>query len=297
MTFRTPDHKEIMQALGNVSGLPLPMQRALLPNDAFDPIPVPHPGDWLSVQQEQGQTFDDYAKSSPRKQGGLKRVIYLTPLGDFAEGASPSLELLRGCAEACFTMEVKVTPQVAASRSRFTARANPVTGNFQILTGDVLTYLRGHFPPDAFCVLGITMEDLYPGDDWNFVFGQAATNAGVGVFSFARYDPAFYGNPRGDDYLPTLNARSCKVLTHETAHMFSLFHCIYFHCLMNGSNHLAESDARPMHFCPVCLRKLQHAVGFNMVERYQKLFYFFRHAGFDRETRWVSRRLEHILGS
>jgi archaemetzincin len=297
MSFQPPDHQEIMKALGNLSGLSVPMQRALLPGDDFDPIPAPHPGDWLSVQQERGQTFDDYLGSRPRKPDGLKRVIYLTPLGDFPEGASPSLDLLRECAEAHFFLEARITPPVSAGRTRFTARTNAVIGNYQILTGDVLTYLRRHFPPDAFCVLGITMEDLYPGDDWNYVFGQAALTAGVGVFSFARHDPAFYGNTRDDDSLQTLNERSCKVLVHETAHMLGLAHCIYFHCLMNGSNHLAESDARPLHFCPVCLRKLHHAAGFNMVERYQKLFYFTRAAGFDRESRWVSRRLEYILGS
>jgi len=52
--------------------------------------------------------------------------------------------------------------------------------------------------------------------------------------------------------------RSCKVLAHEMAHMFGIEHCIYFHCLMNGSNHLEESDARPMHLCPVDLRKLKN---------------------------------------
>lgn len=32
--------------------------------------------------------------------------------------------------------------------------------------------------------------------------------------------------------------------------------CIWYRCLMNGSNHLGEADARPLHLCPVDLRKL-----------------------------------------
>lgn len=297
MPFHIPDRKEIMNAIGNTSGLTLPLQRALMPGDDFDPIPLPHPGDWLSVQQEAGQSFDDFVKSNPRKPDSRKHVIYLMPMGEFTEGSSPRLRLLKECAEAYFMMEVRTLPPVKAERSRFTTRSNPVTGNFQILTLDILTYLKKHSPADAFCMLGITMEDLYPGEEWNFVFGQASQNSGIGVFSFARYDPAFYGNGRDNNYIELLNARSCKVLVHETAHMFSISHCIYSHCLMNGSNHLAESDARPMHLCPVCLRKLHHAVGFDVVHHYQKLFYFFRSAGFDKEARWVSRRLEHILGN
>lgn len=49
MAFHAPDHKEIMRAIGSTSGLSVTMQRTLTPNDDFDPIPVPHPGDWLSV--------------------------------------------------------------------------------------------------------------------------------------------------------------------------------------------------------------------------------------------------------
>lgn len=51
--------------------------------------------------------------------------------------------------------------------------------------------------------------------------------------------------------------RFLQVMTHEVCHMFGLKHCIWMQCLMNGSNHLEESDRRPPHLCPVCLRKLQ----------------------------------------
>ena len=39
--------------------------------------------------------------------------------------------------------------------------------------------------------------------------------------------------------------------------MFGISHCVHFHCRMNGSDSLEESDRSPMHLCPVCLRKLQ----------------------------------------
>ena len=297
MAFRAPDHKEIERAIGNEPGLPLFRRRALTPGDDFEPIPLPHPGDWLSVQQEPGQGFHEFVASHPRKPDGRKRRIYLTPLGEFPDESGPSLQMLKDCAEAYFMMDVRVTPQVDVNPGRFTSRINPVTQNFQVLSLDVLVYLRQHMPKDAFCTLAFTMEDLYPEENWNFVFGQASLNTGVGVFSFARYDPAFYGHARKEGYRPLLNMRCCKVLVHEIAHMFSLAHCTFFHCLMNGSNHLAESDARPMHLCPVCLHKLQYSIGFNVMECYQKIFHFHRNYGFDREAQWVSRRLEYILGT
>ena len=78
--------------------------------------------------------------------------------------------------------------------------------------------------------------------------------------------------------------------------MFGLPHCTVFRCLMNGSNHLAESDARPLHLCPVDLRKLQHSVGFEPVGRYRRLLNFSREAGFDHEAEWLERRLRYLDG-
>ena len=63
---------------------------------------------------------------------------------------------------------------------------------------------------------------------------------------------------------------------------------------MNGSNHLKESDARPLHLCPVCLRKLQSIIGFDVVDRYRKLLIFYETVGFEHEARWVSNRLKKI---
>jgi archaemetzincin len=79
--------------------------------------------------------------------------------------------------------------------------------------------------------------------------------------------------------------------------MFSLAHCIFFRCILNGSNHLQESDSRPLFLCPVCLRKLQFSIGFDVLDRYDKLFNFYRKVGFDDEARWVAGRLKRIAST
>ncbi|HMJ65976.1 MAG TPA: archaemetzincin, partial [Candidatus Binatia bacterium] len=219
---------------------------------------------------------------------------YLQPLGIFPEKQSPSTEMLRQYAGSFFQMDVKVLPHTGIEAGDFTRRTNRFTSRPQILTSDVLRWLQRRLPEDAFCLLGITMEDLYPEPSWNFVFGQASLRERVGVYSFARYDPVFYGETRRKDYETLLLRRSAKVLTHETAHMFALTHCIYFQCVMNGSNHLQESDGRPMHLCPVCLRKLQWSVGFDVVKHYEELNRFCQHAGFKDEALWIVRRLKKI---
>ena len=86
--------------------------------------------------------------------------------------------------------QVVVLPSVSIKKLNCKTRMH--CGNLQLYIPDVYKYLQSKWPPEAFCVVGITMIDLYPNESWNFVFGQANSGAGVGVFSFARYDPLFY---------------------------------------------------------------------------------------------------------
>ena len=63
------------------------------------------------------------------------------------------------------------------------------------------------------------MEDLYSGASWYFVFGQASPRERVRLYSFARYDPAFNGEPQTRDYGALVLRRSCEVLAGDRAHL------------------------------------------------------------------------------
>ena len=297
MKFRPPTPEQRLQAVGSTKDLPENLRKALEPGADFEPVPVPKTGDWLTVHRETGQTFDVFVRMRPNKPDKRRSKVYLQPLGEFPQEQAPSLETLKEYAAAYFAMHVEVLPSLALSAANLTTRTNRFTANRQILTTDVLAILKKNIPADAFCLLAVTMEDLYPEPSWNFVFGQASLRDRVGVYSFARYDPAFYGDSRAKDYKKILLRRSCKVLAHETAHMFGLKHCIYFTCVLNGSNHLQESDSRPLHLCPVCLRKLQHSIKFDVVNRYSNLYRFYHRLAFADEAQWAANRLKWILGA
>jgi archaemetzincin len=248
----------------------------------------------LANHPEPGQTFAGFARSGFHRPDATRRRIYLQPIGDFAPETSPAIADLRECAQAFFQLPVQVLDGLDPADGELTTRMHPQTGKPQVLAPDVLAWLQRRLPADAYCVLGVTMLDLYPEPSWNFVFGMASTRERTGVFSFARYDPAFAGQARGADFQATLLRRSCKVLTHEASHMFGLLHCVHYECGLNGSNHLAESDSRPIHLCPVCLRKLQHAVGFDVLGRYRALEVFYSRVGLAPEARWVHGRIARI---
>lgn len=247
--------------------------------DQFEPLPKPGPSDWLANHAEPGQTFEQFVASHPNRPDKKRHTIYMQPLGDFTATSSPSLALLQRFASAFFAMPVKALPAIDIAAERITSRRNP---QLQLLTTGILTMLKRRLPADAFCLIAASMIDLYPDPSWNFVFGQASLRERVGVYSFARYaDP--------DPHV--VLRRSCKVLAHETGHMFGIAHCIFYRCIMNGSNHLAESDARPMHLCPIDLQKLQWSVGFDVRDRYTKLIDAEEACGFGDEVKWTRQAL------
>lgn len=284
-----------VEAIGTLSLL-TPVEKAAFEDDPALHLSIraPKPEDWLAQHDEKGQTYDQFrliiSRVKPRSD---QRMLGILPLGEFRPNA-PSLETLRIYCERFFTLETRLLPAQSLEKVHAKSRINPGTQKRQLLTTEILTWLQGQKPKDVYAVIAVTMEDLYPDESWNFVFGQAFLQGGVGVFSFARYDPNFYGETSAGDQTPLILARSAKVLSHEMGHMFGLKHCVFFECILNGSNHLGETDSRPMHLCPVCLRKLQLSVRCDLVKREESLLRFHEEQGFKQEADWSRRYLEKL---
>jgi archaemetzincin len=292
--FEPPGENERLRALGNLFELPENVRPLFQPDADFVPVRPPGPSDWLTLHTEKGQEFAEYREFSARAADATRRVIYLLPLGDFPEETSPSFEELRAYTAAFYQLEVRLLPAYYPHDLEFSPRKNPRSGQRQILTTDVMQWLKSRRPADACCLLAVTMQDLYPRVSWNYVFGQASIDERVGIFSLARYDPAFWGDERGRDFRTVILQRSCKVLVHETAHMFGLHHCVYFSCVVNGSNHMVETDRQPQALCPVCLRKLRFATGLDPIKRYEDLARFYRRQKWFEDLDLVNRQLARL---
>ena len=152
-------------------------------------------------------------------------------------------------------------------------RVHPTWNVPQVLSTHLLDQvLKPLRPKDAVAVLGLTAEDLWPGKNWNFVFGQASLSERVGVWSLSRN-----GNADGSTAERRLFLkRTLGTAVHETGHMLGIPHCIAFECGMNGSNNRAESDRQPLAFCPECQAKISWTCGFSWRTRYQSLIDFGR---------------------
>ena len=291
----TPPDRAARLAAADAGSAPEAL-RPYMEDALYEPLEKPQPGEWLAEQRESAQHVKDYRGSGSNLPDAKRKVLYLLPMGDFPkDGRTPDMEVLREYLGLFFCMEAKLAPAVADNAAGATRRINPGTGKPQLLTTDILNWLPGKLPGDAYCMLAVTMTDLYPQESWNFVFGQATLKERVGVFSLARNDPAFFG---ADDaglepevIAALILRRACTTLSHETGHMFGWRHCRYYRCLMGGSNGQDESDRSPAALCPVCLHKLHIADTFDPAERQQGLAGFYRARGMAADLRHAERIL------
>jgi archaemetzincin len=251
---------------------------------------APGPSDWLANHKEPGQTFDAYRAIDPNRRTPQRTKIYLQTIGRFSEEQTGVIATLRQFMHIVFGLEVKFLPELGLDKFPATAqRVNEHTKQRQLLSTYILyQLLKPNRPDDAVAVLAITNEDLWPGDGWNFVFGQASLGDRVGVWSTARM-----GDPIAEAEL--FLRRVLQVAVHETAHMFGIKHCIAYECCMNGANHQGESDQAPLVFCAECDAKLWWAGRLDAPQRALKLEAFAKeHQLGDDAEQWqrIARALE-----
>ena len=227
--------------------------------------------DWLAQHHEAGQTFDEYLKSNPNRPTRSRTRLYIQPLGEFSEAQRRLVDDTADLMSRFYNLPVKVLDSLSLDLIPSEARRkHPRWGDKQILTTYVLDkVLKPRRPDDAVAMLALTTSDLWPGENWNFVFGQASLSERVGVWSLYRYGDT--DDPRPDN---PFNRRLFKVALHETGHMFGITHCTAYECCMNGSNNLDEMDSRPMWLCPQCVQKVWWACSAEPAKRYQRLAEF-----------------------
>jgi len=269
--------------VGSLSRLEPRVARAFEVTSQFGPVPEPGPNDWLAFNPEPPQSVVSYAGSGPNIPRAPRDTIVIVALSELDGSKGADLQTLVQYARDFFGVDVRVLEGVTMEDLEPGRRTH--YGEPQVNAADILDALEERVPEDAYCVIALTTEDLYPSEDFNYVFGLARLKRRVGVFSFARYESS-------DRALAV--KRALKVMTHEVGHMFGITHCTHYACNMNGSNHLEELDREPMHLCPVCLRKLHLATDFDPIARYESLSKHYRTQQLHDQALWVDQRLAHI---
>lgn len=251
-----------------------------------EPLPPPRPGDWLAEHPEKGQTVRQYLAAGPVRRSAELSTVYLCLVGEF-DGPQQAVvdrttEYLGLFTDAPVVTRRRLPTADVPARAK---RKHPDWGGRQLLSTYLLhEVLEPDRPADALAYLALTARDLWPGEGWNFVFGQANARRRVGVWSIYRNG---YPGP-GADAARLCLRRTVMTAAHETGHVLTMKHCTAFRCLMNGSNHQAERDDRPLHPCPVCLRKLAWNLQVEPVAYLRRLAEFHARHGLDGAD-WLGR--------
>lgn len=199
------------------------------------------------------QSVEDYSDGRFNQPRSGRRTIVIVPYGDW--DYSRDQQGLTRFLEAFFQLPVRweTSRPLAgrANRSKYSA-------------DQIQRELRRRLPSDALAMLALTQVDLYAEDSGpgRLLFGQGHYFNRTAVASMNRLS---------NEQASLRRHRLYKLAAHELLHTFNLRHCRRYRCLLNSSGSVAQSDRRPLHLCPECLEKLQHAVGFDVEARYSDL--------------------------
>jgi archaemetzincin len=225
----------------------------------------------------------------PARKSQRWHTIYLTMIGEFTPDQERVVDVTAAYLACFFDAPVRRRQRVPLVAIPAEAqREHPLRAHRQLLA----TYIIHHLllpdrPEDALANLAITASDLWSEGGWTFVFGEASY--GAAVWSISRFGDPSQGR---DAYLLCLQ-RSLGTATHETGHVLGMDHCIEYECSMNGCNSLDESDRKPLHLCPPCLRKLCWNLQVTPQGYLRRLQEFMQTHGFQEEADWYH---EAILG-
>jgi archaemetzincin len=270
----TPPHGRAAALRAEPLPAPFPALRAL-----HQPKRPPGPGDWLAEHEEAGQSLSEFTRGRDRSTSGSRDTIYVQPLGALSPHArrvvahtSRFLELFF-CAP---VVQLRALPLTGLPRGAERGQGE----TRQVLTRYIVgALLKPRRPPDALAYIALTTTDLWPGKDWNFVYGEAWEAEGLGVWSMHRNGPRHTPEARRQ-----FLRRTVSTAAHEVGHLLGVAHCVAYECLMNGINHREEADAAPLRLCPADLAKLSWSAQCAPRERLARVAAFLRERGLDRDA-------------
>lgn len=223
-------------------------------------------GDWLLSHPEKFVSYEDFIEKYKPIDSTTAQVICIQPVGFSQVHFNPDFHKCATYLSLFFQKNVRINNSqklVPNSQNSRTGYDLELQLNAKFINDTLLT--QSPFT-NYIATMALTQNDIYPGNDWIYVFGLANYANRVGITSTYRF--------KSEDPKVAFS-RLIKVASHETAHMFGLTHCVRNECLMNGCNHIVELDRNSLRLCSLCQQKLAYRLRINPEKRSLDLQKFF----------------------
>ena len=263
----------------------------------YEPVKIPQKGEWLYEQKESGQTFKSYSGGMLSSPSRNINKVYINILNNkdsfidqevldiftlFINSYYPGLY--------CTIMKKHNSFEDLGIQPR-------ENGYIQYNAGATIEKLKSFIPKDGIFIIGLTVMDIYPREEWNFCYGLADKMSGCGVFSIVRH----YDESRSkykDEKLIRLSAiyQTAYTLIHEIGHLLGLKHCTYYDCIIRGCNHSGEIFNK--FYCPVCMCKLYWNLKFDIINYWNGLLALYEKlnqtypGSVDNKIYWLIKRIK-----
>ena len=111
--FKKPNKTSRLKAIGDISDLPNDSLKKILKTaeNFHSPIYTPDEDDWLSTQEEDGQTFNQFLYDRYNLMSIDRNIIYINPLQDMPQQFLDNILLY--CQSFFYPMQVKLTNLVS----------------------------------------------------------------------------------------------------------------------------------------------------------------------------------------
>lgn len=249
-------------------------------------------GDWLDDNIELGQSYGQYIEGERIRSDATRRTIYVQPLGDFTTHQRKIVNLTAEFLGLFYQLPVRVRDDLPLSIVPETARRDPPRdGRVLLYSYPVLReVLKSRLPDDAVAMIALTTVGIRKSEQGAGLFGSASFVDRVGLWTMGGL-----GDPTASEreFVETLR-RMLHVAVHETGHMFSIEHCIYYRCCMNGCSGRREMDDQPLWFCPQCQAKVAYATGGDPAKQLAAIIAFAENHGLQPEAAFWRRSLTAI---
>lgn len=250
------------------------------------------PGEWLDDNIELGQSYGQYIEGERIRSDAARRTIYVQPLGDFTSHERKIVNLTAEFLGLFYQLPVRVRDDLPLSIVPDSARRDPPKdGRVLLYSYPVLReVLKPRLPDDAVAMIALTTVGIRKSEQGAGLFGSASFVDRVGLWTMGGL-----GDPTAGDreFVDTLR-RVLHVAVHETGHMFSIEHCVYYRCCMNGCSGRREMDTQPLWFCPQCQAKVAYATGGDPAKQLTEIITFAERHGLEPEAAFWRRSLAAI---